>query len=62
MGKRRSHDRAKAVIYRVSVENRELLKARAASAGYTTLQDWLDAVLLGDQAPKAKQEALPMTG
>lgn len=58
----RSKDRSDAVLYRLSPENKSLLKQRAAQDGFTTLQDWLDATLLGASAPKRHQEALPMTG
>lgn len=58
----RSKDRSDAVLYRLSPENKQLLKQRAVQDGYTTLQDWLDAKLLGSNAPKQNQEALPLTG
>lgn len=57
----RGHHRQSAVLYRVSPENREILKQRAQEAGFSTLQDWLDAKLLGDLAPKCNQQELPLT-
>lgn len=57
----RSKDRSDAVLFRLSPENKALLKQRAAEDGFTTLQDWLDAKLLGPHAPKRHQEVLPLT-
>lgn len=59
---RRSKDRSAGILYRVSPENRQELRRRAAEAGFPSVQDWLDALLLGHISPKADQEALPMTG